>query len=48
MIDRVAMTKALAKAIAFKLCGKDEEAHMWGMILLTQLKECGILCNTVE
>lgn len=39
MIDRSAVATALAKAIAFKNCGKDREAAEWARQLV-QLLEC--------
>lgn len=40
-IDRQATAQALAKAIAYKQCGKDEEAADWArrLIELLELKE---------
>lgn len=39
MIDRKAIATATAKAIAFKQCGKDQEAAQWARQLV-QLLEC--------
>lgn len=39
MIDRSATAKALAKAIAYKNCGKDQEAEQWARKLI-ELLEC--------
>ena len=39
VIDRSAAAQALAKAIAFKACGKDEEAADWAACLV-RLLEC--------
>ena len=39
MIDRSATARALAKAIAFKQCGKQEQAEYWA-IELVRLLEC--------
>jgi hypothetical protein len=41
MIDRSACAQALAKAIAFKCCGKNAEAAEWArkLIRLLQLAE---------
>ena len=39
MIDRSEVSRALAKAIAYKQCGKDLEAERWAKILV-QLLEC--------
>ena len=38
-IDRSATAQALAKAIAFKQCGKDSEAAQWARQLV-KLLEC--------
>lgn len=38
-IDRKAVNTALAKAIAYKQCGKDTEANKWA-IELVKLLEC--------
>jgi hypothetical protein len=40
MIDRVAVNRALAKALAYKQCGKDREALDWAAELV-RLLECG-------
>lgn len=39
MIDRSEVSRALAKAIAYKQCGKDHEARRWGTRLV-KLLEC--------
>jgi hypothetical protein len=39
MIDRSATAQALAKAIAFKACGKDKDAEAWARRLV-ELLEC--------
>ena len=39
MIDRSAVARALAKAIAYKMCGKDAEAAEWARELV-RLLEC--------
>lgn len=41
MIDRSAVAQALAKAIAYKSCGKNVEAAEWArkLIVLLQLAE---------
>lgn len=39
MIDRSAVARALAKAIAYKLCGKNAEANQWARELI-RLLEC--------
>ncbi len=38
-IDRSEVNRALAKAIAYKACGKDGEANRWA-IRLVELLEC--------
>ena len=38
-IDRSKVAQALAKAIAYKLCGKDAEAAEWARTLV-KLLEC--------
>ena len=38
-IDRTEVSRALAKAIAFKQCGKDEAAKEWARVLV-KLLEC--------
>ena len=43
MIDRSAIAKSLAKAIAYKLCGKDQEAAQWARLLIEQLQLAHIL-----
>lgn len=44
MIDRSEVNRALAKAIAFKQCGKDAEAAQWARKLVEQL-ECAAILN---
>ena len=39
MIDRSEVSRAVAKAIAFKNCGKDREAEQWARELV-RLLEC--------
>lgn len=39
MIDRSATSQALAKAIAYKNCGKDKDAEIWARKLI-ELLEC--------
>ena len=39
MIDRSEVARALAKAIAYKSCGKDAEAQEWARQLV-KLLEC--------
>ena len=42
MIDRSAVSQALAKAIAYKNCGKDAEANDWARRLI-ELLECNAI-----
>jgi hypothetical protein len=42
-IDRSAVAQALAKAIAFKCCGKDMEAKVWARRLIELLQLADIL-----
>jgi hypothetical protein len=42
-IDRTATAQALAKAIAFKCCGKDDEAAAWARRLVELLHCAEIL-----
>ena len=43
MIDRSEVSRALAKAIAFKQCGKQREAENWVRQLITLLQCADIL-----
>lgn len=43
MIDRSAVSQSLAKAIAYKNCGKDKEATEWARKLIEQLELANIL-----
>lgn len=45
MIDRVEVSRALAKALAFKACGQDGKAVMWAARLV-ELLECGGILTT--
>lgn len=42
-IDRSEVNRSLAKAIAYKACGKDEEAAKWARLLVEQLECAEIL-----
>lgn len=42
-IDRSAVSRALAKAIAYKNCGKDKEAAAWAARLVVMLGAAEIL-----
>lgn len=44
MIDRSKTAQALAKAIAYKLCGKDREAADWARELV-RLLHCAEILN---
>jgi hypothetical protein len=44
MIDRRELNRALAKAIAYKQCGKDHEAAIWAEKLV-RLLECAEILN---
>ena len=46
-IDRSEVSRALAKAIAFKQCGKDVEARAWARKLV-QLLECAEILAAFE
>lgn len=43
MINRSEVSRALAKAIAFKQCGKEAEAQEWARKLVRQLELAEIL-----
>jgi hypothetical protein len=43
MIDRSAIARVLAKAIAFKCCGRHEQANEWARELVRLLDCAGIL-----
>lgn len=42
-IDRVNLNRALAKAIAYKQCGKDREAEQWARQVIRELACANIL-----
>lgn len=44
MINRSEVNRALAKAIAFKACGKDADASAWARQLV-ELLECADILN---
>jgi hypothetical protein len=48
MIDRVAVNRALAKALAYKQCGKDREAHAWAAELVRLLECAAVLHDGVR
>lgn len=48
MIDRERMTRALAKALAFKAAGKDATAQAWAERLVRALREADILRPDME
>jgi hypothetical protein len=43
MIDRSEINRSLAKAIAYKQCGKDDDAMEWARLLIEQLECADIL-----
>ena len=43
MIDRSEVSRCLAKAIAYKCCGKDAEAAEWAIRLIKALELANIL-----
>lgn len=43
IIDRSAVNQALSKAIAYKQCGKDDDAATWARKLVTMLELTNIL-----
>ncbi len=45
-LDRSAIAQALAKAIAYKNCGKDDMANMWAARLVRMLACSDILADT--
>lgn len=47
MIDRSAVNRALAKAIAYKQCGKQEEASQWAAEMV-RLLECADILKTAQ
>lgn len=47
MIDRSEVSRALAKAIAYKQCGKDAEAEAWARKLV-ELLECNDILKGVQ
>jgi hypothetical protein len=47
MVDRAECARALAKAIAYKNCGKDEQAEEWAIELVNLLECAGILRDTI-
>lgn len=45
-LDRSAISQALAKAIAYKNCGKDKDAALWAIKLIELLELKEILKNS--
>jgi hypothetical protein len=45
-MDRSQINRALAKAIAYKQCGKDAEAQRWAVRLIELLEVADILSTT--
>ena len=48
MIDRTEVNRALAKAIAYKQCGKDSAAQAWAVKLITMLECENILTTSIR
>ena len=48
MIDRSKVSQALAKAIAYKNCGKDDQAEDWARELIRQLEMAHILTGRTK
>ena len=48
MINRSEVSRALAKAIAFKNCGRDNEANAWAAQLVKLLECADILSDTAR
>jgi hypothetical protein len=48
MIDRAEVNRALAKAIAYKNCGKDAEAEDWARKLVVLLECAEILKSEAQ
>jgi hypothetical protein len=46
-IDRSEVSRALAKAIAYKNCGKDFQAEQWAVKLVDLLKCSDILADDI-
>jgi hypothetical protein len=44
-LDRSAINRALAKAIAYKQCGKDDKAREWARELIKLLELADILAD---
>lgn len=42
-LDRVEINRALAKALAYKQCGKEDLARQWARTLITRLELAEIL-----
>jgi hypothetical protein len=47
-IDRSEVSRALAKAIAYKQCGKDQEAAEWAVKLIRQLQVAEIVRSILK
>ena len=43
LVDRIAINRALAKAIAYRNCGKQAEAETWAARLVVLLGAAGII-----
>jgi hypothetical protein len=44
-IDRSEVSRALAKALAYKQCGKDQDASWWAAMLVEMLECADILTS---
>jgi hypothetical protein len=42
-IDRTNAARALAKAMAYRDCGKDREAEYWAIALMRELQATGVI-----
>jgi hypothetical protein len=47
MLDRSEIARALAKAIAYKQCGKQDQAEAWARVLV-ELLECAQILTPKE
>ncbi|HEY1448863.1 MAG TPA: hypothetical protein VGF33_10020 [Caulobacteraceae bacterium] len=48
MIDRTEVSRALAKACAFKDCGKHAQAAQWAIRLIDLLEQSDIISDTIR
>ena len=47
-LDRVAISRALAKALAYHECGKTADAQAWAVTLVQLLQQQEILRDTLQ